>query len=179
MQSISIFPFEYGLIQRILTVLENIGDREGVTRPLRGRLRLHQSSYQRIEIGGVDVADGDDAEVLRRGGVDGKSRAGARECRETGTAESLRKENRDLVFVDSEEEQRSGLSLDIGKIRPFEGRVRWESLSIGKIEAEGKPALKPGFDRMAIGGNDLRGRCAGKGGEMLVEKFGGEGIGFV
>jgi hypothetical protein len=132
-------------------------------------LRLHQSGYQRIEIGGVDVADGDDAEVLRRGGVDGKSEAGARECRETGAAESLRKENRDLVFVDSEKEQRSGLSLEIGKVRPFEGRVRWEHLSIGEIEAKGKAALEPGFHGMAIGRNDLRGRCAGKSCEVLVE----------
>src|SRR3984885_3504382 len=174
-----------GRLRELSRLGPELGERIGFsstrarTQLLGGRLCPHQSGYQRIEIGGVDVADGDDAELLRRGRVDGKSGAGARQRRDTGTAESLRKENRDFVFVDSEEEQRSGLSLEIGKVCALEGRVWRESLSIGKIEAEGKAALEPGFHGMAIGRNDLRGRCVGKGSEVLVEQFGGEGIGFM
>lgn len=42
---------------------------------LRGQklLCLNHRCYEEIEVGWVDVADGDDAQVVRRGGVDGES----------------------------------------------------------------------------------------------------------
>ena len=50
---------------------------------------------------------------------------------------------------------------------------------VGKVEAEGETALEPGLDGVTIGGDDLWGRCAGEGGEVLVEEFGGEGVGLM
>ncbi len=53
------------------------------------------------------------------------------------------------------------------------------AVGVGKVEAEGETALEPGFDGVAVGGDDLRGGSAGEGGEMLVEEFGGEGVGLM
>jgi hypothetical protein len=40
-----------------------------------GRLCLNEGVYECVEVGWVYVADGDDAEVIRCGGVDGETRA--------------------------------------------------------------------------------------------------------
>ena len=45
---------------------------------LRRRLYPHQGGYERIEICGVDIADGNDLKVVCRGGVNSESRACAR-----------------------------------------------------------------------------------------------------
>jgi hypothetical protein len=43
-----------------------------------GRLCPNQGRYEKIEVGWVDVAYGDDAQVWCRGGVEGEACAGAR-----------------------------------------------------------------------------------------------------
>ena len=83
------------------------------------------------------------------------------------------------MFVDGEEEQGRGLAVEIGEVGAFEGRVGGQGCGVGEVEAEGETALEPGLDGVAIGGDDLRGRSAGEGGEVLVEEFGGEGIGLM
>ena len=83
------------------------------------------------------------------------------------------------MFVDGEEEQRSGLAVEVGEVGAFECRLGRQAGGFGQVEAEGETALEPGFDGVAIGGDDLRSCRAGEGGEVLVEKFGGESIGLV
>ncbi len=81
----------------------------------------------------------------------------------------MREEDRDLVLVNCEEEQGCRLAVEVGKIGAFECGVGGKSVSVGEVEAEGKTTLEPWFDGMAIGRDDLRGRCAGKGSEVLIE----------
>ena len=81
------------------------------------------------------------------------------------------------MFVDGEEQQGRRLAFEIGQVRAFEGRVRRKGLGIGKIEAERKAALEPGFDGVAIGRDHLRCRSAGESAEMLIEQFSGKAIG--
>ena len=117
----SLHPIQSSVYSRGFPATQTITDQ--LTRLLRGRLRPHQSSYQRIEVGWVDVADGDDVEVWRGGGVEGEACAGVRQRREAGTGGSLRQEDGDFVFVDGEEEQRRGLAVEVGEVCAFEGRV--------------------------------------------------------
>lgn len=144
------------------------------TSSLKGSLCPDQRGYKVVEIGGVDVADGNEVQVLGDGFVDSKAGAGARECGEWGTGGPLHEKDRDFVFVDGEEKEGCGLTVEVGEVRAFEGSVGRESRVVGEVEAEGKTALKPGFDGVAIGGDDLWGGSAGEGGEVLVEEFGGE-----
>ncbi len=88
-------------------------------------------------------------------------------------------EDGDLVFVDGEEELGGGFAVEVGEVCAFEGGVGGQGFGVGEVEAEGETALEPGFDGVAVGGDDLWGGCGGEGGEMLVEEFGGEGVGLV
>ena len=146
---------------------------------LRRRLCLGQNSDKGIKIGGVDVTHGDDLEVARGRGLDRESRTHARQRNEVGTAGSLGNKDRDLMFVDGEQQQGRRLPFEISQVRAFEGRIRRKGLGIGKIEAERKAALEPGFDSVAIGRNDLRRRAAGESAEVLIEEFGREAIGLM
>ncbi len=132
-----------------------------------------------VQVGRVDVADGDDAQIWCGGGVEGEACAGVWERCEGGAGGALREEDGDLVFVDGEEEQGGGLAVEVGEVGAFEGGVGWQRCGVGEVEAEGETALEPGFDGVAVGGDDLRGRCGGEGGEMLVEEFGGESVGLM
>ena len=78
-------------------------------RCLDGLLRLDENGQEVVELGWVDVADGDDAQVWCGGGVKVESCSGAGQCGEAGAGGSLREEDGDLVFVDGEEEQSCGL----------------------------------------------------------------------
>ena len=147
--------------------------RHGPTSSLKGSLRPDQRGYKVVEIVRVDVADGNEVQVLGGGFVDSKAGAGAREC-EGGTGGPLHEKDGDLVFVDGEEKQGCWLAVEVGEVRAFEGSVGREICGVGEVEAEGKTALKPGFDGVAIGGDDLWSGSAGESGEVLVEEFGGE-----
>ena len=92
---------------------------------LHGRLCSNQSGYEEIEVGRVDVADGDDAEVWCGGGLEGEACVGARQGGEGGAGCPLREEDGDLVFVDGEEKQGGGLTVEVGEVCPFEGGVGW------------------------------------------------------
>ena len=98
---------------------------------------------------------------------------------EGGAVGALGEEDGDLVFVDGEEEQGCGLAVEVGEVCAFEGGVGGQGCGVGQVKAEGETALEPGFDGVAVGGDDLRGGSAGEGGEVLVEKFGGERVGLV
>jgi hypothetical protein len=86
---------------------------------LSGRLCLNQRRYEKIEVGWIDVADSNDAQVGGGGGVDGEARAGARQRGEGGAVGALREKDRDLVFVDGEKEQGRRLAVEIGEVRAF------------------------------------------------------------
>src|SRR5882757_466677 len=75
------------------------------------------------------------------------------------------------MFVDGKQQQGRRPPLEIGQVRAFEGRVRRKGLGIGKIEAERKAALEPGFDGVTIGRDHLRCRAAGESAEVLIEQF--------
>ena len=92
---------------------------------LRGRLCVNQGGYEEIEVGWVDVADGNDAEVWCGGGLQGEACACAGQRGEGGTGSPLREEDGDLVFVDVEEKQGGGLTVEVGEVCPFEGGVGW------------------------------------------------------
>ena len=114
--------------------------------------------------------------------MEGEACAGGGERRERGAggaSGSLREEDGDLVLMDGEEEKGRGLAVEVGEVGAFEGGVGGQGGGVGEVEAEGETALEPGFDGVAVGGDDLRGRSAGQGGEVLVEEFGGEGVGLV
>ena len=130
---------------------------------------MDQGSEEVVEFSGIDVADGDDAEVWGGGGVEGEACAGVGECGEGGAGGALREEDGDFVFVDGEEEQGGGLVVEVGEVGAFEGGVGGQGVGVGEVEAEGETALEPGFDGVAVGGDDLRSRCGGEGGEVLVE----------
>ena len=83
------------------------------------------------------------------------------------------------MFVNGEQEQGRGLAVDVGQVRALESGVGGQSCGVGEIEAEGQTALEPGFDSMAVGRDDLRGRSARESGEVLVEQFGSEGVGLM
>jgi hypothetical protein len=111
--------------------------------------------------------------------VDGKARAAARQSGEGWVGGSLHEEDGDLVFVNGKKEQSRRLAVEVGKVCAFEDGIWWKSGGVGKIEAEGKTALEPGFDGVTVTGDDLWGGCAGKGGEVLVEEFGRKDIGLM
>ena len=140
---------------------------------------LNQRRYEVVEVGRVDVADGDDAQVWCGGGVEGEACAGGGERREGEASGSLGEEDGDLVLVDGEEEKGRGLAVEVGEVGAFEGGVGGKGGGVGEVEAEGETALEPGFDGVAIGGDDLWGGCGRERGEVLVEEFGGEGVGLV
>ena len=146
---------------------------------LDGFLCLDERRYEVIEVGGVDVADGDDAEIWCGGSADGEAGAGAWERGEGGAGRSLREENGNLVLVDGEEEQGRGLAVEVGEVGAFEGGVGGEGGGVGEVEAEGETALEPGLDGVAVGGDHLGSCCAGESGEVLVKEFGGEGVGLM
>ena len=83
--------------------------------------------------------------------MDGESCAGFWKRGKDGSGRPLDEEDRDLVFVDCEEEQSCGLAVEVGEICALERGVGWESFQIGEIEAEGETALEPGFDGVAVG----------------------------
>jgi hypothetical protein len=140
---------------------------------------LNERGYEVIEVGGVDVTDGDDAEVWGGGGAEGEAGASVWKRSESGTGGFLREEDGDLMLVDSEEEQGGGLAVEVGEVGAFEGGVGWESRGVGKVEAEGEAALEPRLDGVTVGGDDLWGGGAGERGEVLIQEFGGEGVGLV
>jgi hypothetical protein len=148
-------------------------------RYLKGLLCLDESGHEVIEVGGVDVADSYDAQVGCGGGAEVEAGEGAPECGEGGARRSLREEEGDLVFVDGEEEKGRGLAVEVGEVGAFEAGVGGEGGGVGEVKAKGETALEPGFDSVTVGGDDLGGGCAGEGGQVLVEEFGGEGVGLV
>jgi hypothetical protein len=148
-------------------------------RYLRGLLCLDESGHEVVEVGGVDVADSDHAQIGCGGGAEVEAGEGARECGERGAGRSLREEEGDLVLVDGEEEKGRGLAVEVGEVGAFEGGVGGEGGGVGEVKAEGEMALEPGFDGVTVGGDDLGGGCAGEGGQVLVEEFGGECVGLV
>ena len=75
---------------------------------------LDERRYEIVEVGWVDVADGDDAQVWCGGGVEGEAGASAWKRREGGTGGALREEDGDLVLVDGEEEKGGGLAVEVG-----------------------------------------------------------------
>ena len=143
---------------------------------------MNDGGEEVVEFGGVYVADGDDVEVGCGGGVEVEAGTCARESGEGGTggaSRSLGEEDGDLVLVDGEEEESRGLIVEVGEVGAFEDGVGWKGGGVGEVEAEGETALEPGLDGVAVGGDDLRGGGAGERGEVLVEEFGGEGVGLV
>ena len=142
-------------------------------------LRLDHGSEELIEVRGIDVADGDEAQVWGGSHAEGEAGEGARDCGEGGAGGSLREEEGDLVLVDGEEEKSGGLAVQVGEVGAFEGGVGGHGRGVGEVEAEGETALEPGFDGVAVGGDDLRGRGARDGGEVLVEELGGENVALV
>ncbi len=119
---------------------------------------LNQRRYEVVEVGRVDVADGDDAQVWCGGGVEGEACAGGGERREGEASGSLGEEDGDLVLMDGEEEKGRGLAVEVGEVGAFEGGVGGQGGGVGEVEAEGETALEPGFDGVAVGRDDLRGR---------------------
>lgn len=87
-------------------------------------LGLDQNGHEVVEVGGVDVADGDDAQVRGSRGTEIEARAGAGESDECGAGGSLRNKDGDFMFVKSEEEQGCGLAVEVGEVRALEGGVR-------------------------------------------------------
>jgi hypothetical protein len=77
-------------------------------------LRLDHGGQEVVEVGGVDVADCDDAQVWCGGGVEGETGAGGGQCGEGGVGGSLGEEDGDLVLVDGEEKQGRGLIVEVG-----------------------------------------------------------------
>jgi hypothetical protein len=70
----------------------------------------------------------------------------------------------------------AGCPLREGRAAPLRVAAGGEGAGVGEIEAEGKTALKPGFNSVAVGRDDLWSHCARKGSEVLVEQFGGESV---
>ena len=71
---------------------------------LAGYLCLHKSRYEEIKVGGIDITDGEDAQVMRHRLVDGKPRLRSRVHRVHGATGSLGKKDRNLMLMDGEEE---------------------------------------------------------------------------
>jgi hypothetical protein len=140
---------------------------------------VNEGGYEEIEIGWVDVADGDYAEVWCGGCLEGEACAGAGQRGEGVAAGALGEKDGDLVFMNGKEEQGCGLAVEVGEVCALKGGVGGQRSGVGQVEAEGETALEPGFDGVAVGGDDLRGRSGGEGGEVLVEEFGGQGIGLM
>jgi hypothetical protein len=80
-------------------------------RCLKGCLYLDESGQELVEVGWVDVADADDAQVGCGGGAEGEADEGARECGERVAGRTLCEEEGDLMLVDGEEEQAAGWPL--------------------------------------------------------------------
>ena len=76
------------------------------------------------------------------------------------------------MLVDGEEEQRRRLPAEVGEIAALESRIRGKSF--WQIEAEGELALKPGFDRVPVGGNYLRRCVCRERGDVLVACLGNQ-----
>ena len=92
-------------------------------RYLKGCLCLDHCGDEVVEVGGVDVADSNDAKVGCGGGVEGEACAVVRQSGEGEASGALREEDGDLVFVDGEEEQGGGLAIEVGEVCAFEGSV--------------------------------------------------------
>lgn len=149
------------------------------TSRLKGRLCPNQSRYEEIKIGRVYVADCNDAQIGCGGGVDGESCASSRQRSEDGDVCPLSEEDGDLVFVDGKEKQGCRLAVEVGEVPAFKSGVGGQSFRIGQVKAEGKTALEPGFDGVAVRRDDLWDGSAGERGEVLVEKFGIERVGLM
>jgi hypothetical protein len=117
---------------------------------LSARLGLRHRRNKKIEIRRVDVTDSKNAKVWGGSGINRKTRMVTRQRIENGAVRSLRQEDGNPVLVDGEEKQRSGLTVEIGKIGTLESGVEGQRYRVGQIEAERKTALKPGFDGVAI-----------------------------
>ena len=83
------------------------------------------------------------------------------------------------MFVDGEEEQGRWSAVEIGEVCAFEGRVGGQGFAIGKVHAKRDTAPEPRLHGVAISREDLWGRSAGEGGEVLVKELCGEGIGLM
>ena len=142
-------------------------------------LSLYQRRNEKIEVCRIDVADGKDAELPGGYRLDRKTGVGSWQCTENGGVRSLRQENGHLVLVNSKDKQCGRLAIEIGEVCTFEDGVLRQACCVGKIEAERKTALKPGFDGMAISGDHLWDRTVAERGQMLVEKLGGKRIGLM
>ena len=88
-------------------------------------LGLDQRGYEVVEVGGVDVANRDDAQVWCGGGMEGEAGAGVGQRGEGRAGGSLGEEDGDLVFVDGEEEQSGRLAVEVSEVCAFEGGVGW------------------------------------------------------
>jgi hypothetical protein len=71
------------------------------------------------------------------------------------------------------------MAVEVGEVGAFGGGVGGEGGGLREVKTEGETALELGFDRVTVGGDDLGSGSAGEGGQMLVEQFGGEGVGLV
>ncbi len=75
-----------------------------------------QRGNEEIEIGRVDVADGDNAQVTRGCRIDGEPCTGAWQASGCRAIRSLGQEDGNLVFVNSEEKQGCGFAVEVGKV---------------------------------------------------------------
>ena len=90
---------------------------------------------------------------MRRRVMDSESRANAGQHGGDGTTGALCEEDRDLVLMNSEEEQRCGLSIQVGEIAAFESGVGGKN--VGQVKAEGQLALEPRLYRVTISRYDF------------------------
>ena len=112
------------------------------------RLCLHQSRYEEIEVGGIDVTDGEDAQVMRHRMMNGKTRLSSRQHRDSRTTGSLGKKDRNLVLMDGEKEQRCRLSVQVREIAALESRIYGKN--VWQVEAERQLALEPWLYGVAV-----------------------------
>jgi len=77
------------------------------------------------------------------------------------------------MFAEAVEELGRGLVADVGEVGAVEGYVGREVL--GEVETEGKLALEPRFDGVAVGGDDLRRGIRGESADVLVADLHHEG----
>ena len=130
---------------------------------------MNQRIQKIVEVGRVDVTNGDDTEILSGGRVESKACASAWKSGDGGAGRSLGEKDGDLVFVNREEKQSCGLVVEVGQVCSFERGIGRQGRGVGEVEAEGETTLEPGFYRVAVGGDDLWGRGARESGEMLIE----------
>lgn len=89
--------------------------------------------------------------ILGGGGVKCEPCACVRKSGEGWSGRSLGEEDGDLVFVNREEEQSSGLVVEVGQVCSFEGGVGRQSCGVREVEAEWETTLEPGFYCVAVG----------------------------